>query len=139
MPVIIDDDAAFVDGGVVGCRVKSGEDVVLVRDDGAHQLDDVRLVLDLVAVGRHRQQRRTETDRQVVRVHHVLVAELRQTAAQHDAIARNNKFQTNPFNGPCPGLPGTRKVQPIWILLKQQTVSGSGISWALCMSVPHSR
>ena len=32
-----------------------------------------------------------------------------------------------------PGLPewaGTRKVKPIWILLKQETVSGSGISWA---------
>ena len=32
----------------------------------------------------------------------------------------------------CPGLPGwagTRKVKPIWILLKQETVSGSGISW----------
>jgi len=25
---------------------------------------------------------------------------------------------------------GTRKVKPIWILLKQETVSGSGISWA---------
>ena len=33
----------------------------------------------------------------------------------------------------CPGLPGwagTRKVKPIWILLEQETVSGSGISWA---------
>ena len=33
------------------------------------------------------------------------------------------------------GLPdwaGTRKVKPIWILLKQETVSGSGISWAIC-------
>ena len=42
----------------------------------------------------------------------------------------------------CPGLPGwagTRKVQPIWILLKQETVSGSGISWAICKSAPHSR
>jgi len=32
-----------------------------------------------------------------------------------------------------PGLPrwaGTRKVKPIWILLKQETVSGSDISWA---------
>ena len=32
-----------------------------------------------------------------------------------------------------PGLPrlaGSRKVKPIWILLKQETVSGSGISWA---------
>jgi len=37
----------------------------------------------------------------------------------------------------CPGLPGwagTRKVKPIWILLKQETVSGSGISWAICKS-----
>jgi len=33
----------------------------------------------------------------------------------------------------CPGLPGsagTRKAKPIWILLKQETVRGSGISWA---------
>ena len=42
----------------------------------------------------------------------------------------------------CPGLPGwadTRKVKPIWILLKQETVSGSGISWAVYMSAPRSR
>ena len=35
------------------------------------------------------------------------------------------------LTAPCPGLPacaGTRKVKPIWILLKQETVSGSGIS-----------
>jgi len=41
-----------------------------------------------------------------------------------------------------PGLPrwvGTRKVKPIWILLKQETVSGSGISWAICKSAPYSR
>jgi len=41
-----------------------------------------------------------------------------------------------------PGLPrwaGTRKVKPIWILLKHETVSGSGISWARCKSAPHSR
>jgi len=42
----------------------------------------------------------------------------------------------------CPGLPGsagTRKVKSIWILLKQQTVSGSGISWAICKSALRSR
>ena len=42
----------------------------------------------------------------------------------------------------CPGLPGwagTRKVKPIWISLKQETVSGSGISWAVCKSAPRSR
>jgi len=41
-----------------------------------------------------------------------------------------------------PGLPGkagTRKVKPIWILPKQETVSGSGISWAVCKSAPCSR
>jgi len=41
-----------------------------------------------------------------------------------------------------PGLPrsaGTRKVQQIWILLKQETVSGSGISWDICKSATRSR
>ena len=39
----------------------------------------------------------------------------------------------------CPGLHGwAREVKPIWILLKQQTVSGSGISWAVCKSAPRS-
>jgi len=38
-----------------------------------------------------------------------------------------------------PGLPGwagTRKLKPIWILLKQETVSGS---WAVCKSAPRCR
>jgi len=42
----------------------------------------------------------------------------------------------------CPGLSsaaGTRKVKPIWILLKQEAVSSSGISWAICKSAPRSR
>ena len=41
----------------------------------------------------------------------------------------------------CPGLPGwagTRKVKP-WILLKQETVSGSAISWDICKSAHCSR
>ena len=41
-----------------------------------------------------------------------------------------------------PGLPGwacTRKVKPIWILLKQERVSGSDISWAICKSAPRFR
>ena len=48
----------------------------------------------------------------------------------------------HPFNGP---LSGTTRVsryhkgKPIWILLKQETVSGSGISWAICKSAPRSR
>jgi len=59
------------------------------------------------------------------------------------------------FNGPCltantrthltalflglPGWAGTRKVKPIWILLKQETVSGSGICWTICKSASRSR
>ena len=49
---------------------------------------------------------------------------------------------THPFNGPFSELPrwaGTRKGKPIWILLKHETVSGSGISWAMCKSPPRSR
>jgi len=49
---------------------------------------------------------------------------------------------THPFNGPFPGIPrwaGTRKVKTIWILEKQETVSGSGVSWAICKSAPCSR
>jgi len=45
-------------------------------------------------------------------------------------------------SGLSPGLSGwagTRKVKPIWILLKQKTVSGSGISWAICKSAPRPR
>jgi len=42
----------------------------------------------------------------------------------------------------CPGLPrwaGARKVKPIWILLEQETVSGTGIIWAICKSATRSR
>ena len=41
-----------------------------------------------------------------------------------------------------PGLPrwaGTRKVKPIWILLKPETVSGHDISWAIRKSASRSR
>ena len=38
-----------------------------------------------------------------------------------------------------PGWAGTRKVKPSWILLKQETVSGSDISWAICKSASRSR
>jgi len=49
---------------------------------------------------------------------------------------------THPFNSPFPGLPrwaSTRKVKPIWILLKQETLNDSGISWTICKSAPRAR
>ena len=49
---------------------------------------------------------------------------------------------THPFNGPLSGNTQVSRYQkgkkPIWILLKQETVSGSGISWAImqvCISL----
>ena len=64
--------------------------------------------------------------------------------SRHRHLAQTSIYlkQTHPFNGPFPGLPrwaGTRKVKPIWILLKQETESSSGISWAMCKSAPRSR
>ena len=38
-----------------------------------------------------------------------------------------------------PGELVPERQKPIWILLKQETVSGSGISWAICKSAPQSR
>jgi len=47
---------------------------------------------------------------------------------------------TQPFNGPLSRTTRVSRYQkgkPIWILLKQETVSG--ISWAICKSAPRSR
>ena len=47
-----------------------------------------------------------------------------------------------PFNGPfsrTTRVSPYQKGKPIWILLKQETVSNSGISWAICKSAPCTR
>ena len=59
------------------------------------------------------------------------------TKQLHD-ITHTHTRLTALFPG-LPGWAGTRKVKPIWILLKQQIVSGSGISWATCRSAPRFR
>ena len=48
----------------------------------------------------------------------------------------------HPFNCPLSGTTRVNRYQrgkTIWILLKQEAVSGSGISWAVCKSAPCSR
>ena len=64
-------------------------------------------------------------------------------SAQYRAgLCRNVSLHTQCLTALFLGLPrwaGTRKVKPIWISLKQETVSGSGISWAICKSAPRSR
>ena len=59
-------------------------------------------------------------------------------ATLHYAIIHTHTHLTALFLG-LPGGAGTRKLKPIWILLEQKTVSGSGISWAICKSAPRSR
>jgi len=56
----------------------------------------------------------------------------------HHIDPHTHTHLTSLFPG-LPGSAGTRKVKPIWILLKQEAVSGSGISWAICKSAPRSR
>ena len=61
------------------------------------------------------------------------------TSATIDCILHYTRRTHTRLTALFPGLPrwaGTRKVNPIWILLKQETVSGSGISWAICKSAP---
>jgi len=64
-------------------------------------------------------------------------------------MVKINSFQTShthththPFNGPFSGTTQVsryQKGQTNLDLLKQETVSGSGISWAICKSAPRSR
>ena len=61
-----------------------------------------------------------------------------ETWQQSDTHARTHTH-THTFNSPLSGWASTRKVKWIWILLKQETVSGSGIRWAICKSAPRSR
>jgi len=57
-------------------------------------------------------------------------------------LQHNVQLHYTPLTALFPGLPrwsSTRKVKPISILLTQETVSGSGISWAICKYAPLSR
>ena len=65
-----------------------------------------------------------------------------QTLPERYSINSVQHTHTHPFNGPLSGITQVswyQKVKPIWNLLKQETVSGRGISWAICKSAPRSR
>ena len=69
-------------------------------------------------------------------------ASARQCSTSRCSINRLHSHHTHSFNGPLSRTTWVswyRKGKPIWILLKQETVSGSGISWAICKSAPRSR
>jgi len=59
----------------------------------------------------------------------------------HTHTHTDRQTDTHPFNGPLSRITQVSRYQkkkPIWILLKQETVSGSSFSWAICMSAPRS-
>jgi len=73
---------------------------------------------------------------QVYDLHHL------QTAKNQDQLRNPYTWQSSMgylYLTFLPGSASARKIKPIWILLKQETVSGSGISWAICKSAPLSR
>jgi len=63
------------------------------------------------------------------------VLSLTHTHTHEHAHKHTHTHLTALFPG-LPGSAGTRKVKPIWILPKQEAVSRSGISWAICKSAP---
>jgi len=60
------------------------------------------------------------------------------THARTHARTHTHTHLTALFRG-LPSWADTRKVKPIWNLLKQEKVCGSRISWAVCKCVPRSR
>ena len=79
----------------------------------------------------------TSTTDSIHSCHHI-----RRPRLQVPLCVTHTHTHTHPFNGPLwprPRWASTRKVKPISILLKQETGSGSGISWAIRKSASRSR
>ena len=80
-----------------------------------------------------------------ISLHHAitgLTVKSSQTTYYQTVCNHANTQARAPIYGFFPGLPrwaSSRKVKPIWILLKQETVSSSGVSWAICKPAPRSR
>ena len=63
-------------------------------------------------------------------------------ADKYDSSTQQHTHSTHPFNGPFSATTQVSRYQKGKTnldLLKQETVSGSGIGWAICKSAPRSR
>jgi len=73
----------------------------------------------------------------------VMVRSTSEQAVSPVSTHTHTHTHTRPFSGPLSGTTlvsrCTRKVKPMWMSLKHETVSGSGISWATCKLAPRSR
>ena len=97
-------------------------------------------------VGLHSVFHCRNTGLQAILLHHVAEVsdtQLQWTNVSLSGVLYNKHKHTYPFNNPLSGTTWVSQYQkgkkPIWILLKQETVSGSGISCAICKSAPCSR
>ena len=116
------------------------------RDDG-DKTNEYPLHSVFECGDRQRWQRALETTQQRLstdeHLQYALPHTHQQTRRSPTPHVRNNITHTHAhLTALCPrlhGWVGTRKVKPIWVLLKQETVSGSDISWAVCRSAPRSR
>ena len=75
------------------------------------------------------------------KIHHQPFTVLRSQIFPEISTIMNRHTHTHPFNGPLSGTTRVswyQKGKPIWILLKQETASGSGIHWDICKSAPRS-
>ena len=73
---------------------------------------------------------------------HTLNTSIQSSRPPAGGSASNFRLHHHPLNGPLSWTTQVSQYQkgkPIWILLKQETVSGSGISWAVCKSAHRSR
>ena len=108
-----------------------------IRDDGA---DDLSLTTSaLTRQHHHRMTGYQLSSPQLVCVVSHFCKQLTANAGTH--IHRYTHTHTR-LTALCPGLPrsaSTRKVKPIWNSQEQETVSDSGISWAICTSASRSR
>jgi len=115
------------DDCIVWIRLLAASALARSAVSSGHVIRDVRMSRDLTVV--------PSVDVLV----HAIKFHLEQICTRQTHTHTHIHTRLTAFFPGLPGKAGTRKVKPIWILLKQETVSGSGISWAICKYARRSR
>ena len=102
----------------VQCPLSSNVTVLHSRD----------IVTDIISIS-------DSADSQTLYSLQLSISRTKQTAQEH----QHTLTHTHPFNAALSGTTQVSQYQKGKTNLKQETVSGSGISWAMCKSAPHSR
>jgi len=102
----------------VKCPLSSNVTVLHSRD----------IVTDIISIS-------DSADSQTLYSLQLSISRKKQTAQEH----QHTHTHTHPFNAALSGTTQVSQYQKGKTNLKQETVSGSGISWAICKSAPRSR